>query len=504
MKFPQKNSYLGLFKAVLAGLLTAQVIGFVHVYLSNKHLYENMLLVGNAGYMAVPNEHVWRSLQSWGTAVWGGMFFALSIGAGLSVVALLGVWIWDRLFGRWRPPLLTLFFAWIVGIFAVNANGVSLLASAYPAFVIPVVFFLALRRQPAGQEKGARLHGALFLAAPVLLCIVWLPLTKGQVFMDIRDNILHNNAFGRMINDFYYDHTLYAAEAFKSQHQKTIRTCRLEMAVNASHRSVMEDAFLSHDYLLVDGDSPVDLSVEERAEKLLFKNGREEILTITKEKFAAAPEAVLQEFSSRTDLYRPLRLLAFASLVIGSPVCLYIMLHGFFFFVLALFIRPRTAGLSAVLLCLALGITWSIPLYMSSSRDVGQVNYNQALQSRHWQERVAALRYMYDHGMSSQQIAKDYKKWLGSPHKAERFWYVRSLGVNNGTAAGRGLLAALDDPDINVVCMAFNGLGSRGDESVIDEIIQRLERSDKWYEQIYGYRALRALGWHQKKSDQER
>ena len=315
--------------------------------------------------------------------------------------------------------------------------------------------------------------------------------------MDL-DNILYDNAFGRKINDFYYDHTLYAAEAFKSLHQKTIRTCRLETAVNASYRSVMEDAFLSHDYLLVDGDSPVDLSVKERAGELLFMHGRKKILATTMEKFAADPQAVLQEYSNRTDLYRPLRLLTFGSLVIGSPVCLYIMLYGLFFFMLAIFVRPRTAGLSAVFLCLVLGITWSIPLYMSSSRDVDPADYNQALQSNHWQERVAALRYMSDHGLSSQQTAKDYKKWLESPHKAERFWYVRSLEVNNGTAAGRALLAALDDPDINVVCMAFNGLASRGDKSVIEEIIQRLERSGKWYEQMYGYRALRALGWRQK------
>ena len=122
MKFSQKNRYSGVFKAVSAGLATAQVIGFVHVYLSNRHLYENMLMVRKAGYMAVPNEHVWQSLQSLGPAVWGGMFFALSIGAGLSVAALLGAWIWDRLFGRWRPPLVILFFAWILAIFAVNDN----------------------------------------------------------------------------------------------------------------------------------------------------------------------------------------------------------------------------------------------------------------------------------------------------------------------------------------------------------------------------------------------
>ncbi len=330
MRFLETSRYLAAVKAVWAGLITAQVLGFVHVYLSNKYLYESLQIIREAGYLAVPNEHVWGSLQGWGTALWGGMFFALSIGAGLSVAALLGAWIWDRLFGRWRPILVMLFFAWIVGIFAVNANGVSLMASAYPAFIVPVVFLFALRRQPAGQEKSDRLHGALFLAVPVLLCIVWLPLAKGHVFLDIRDNVLLDSAIGKKINDFYYDYTLYAAQAFKSLQQKNLRTCRLDLAANASHRSVIEDIFLSHDYLVVDGDSPVDLSVEERGDELLFMHGREKILTTTIQKFAADPQAILQDFSNRTDRYRPLRLLAFASLVIGSPVCLYLILHGFF------------------------------------------------------------------------------------------------------------------------------------------------------------------------------
>ncbi len=123
------------------------------------------------------------------------------------------------------------------------------------------------------------------------------------------------------------------------------------------------------------------------------------------------------------------------------------------------------------------------------------------MQANRWQERVAALRYMSDNGLRNEQAAEDYQTWLKSPHTAERYWYVRFLGVNKDAAAGKGLLAALDDANINVVCMAFYGLGRRGDESVINEIIERLGISVKWYEQMYGYRALRSLGWHQKQKN---
>ena len=59
------------------------------------------------------------------------------------------------------------------------------------------------------------------------------------------------------------------------------------------------------------------------------------------------------------------------------------------------------------------------------------------------------------------------------------------------------LLSLLNDPQHNVVCMAFYGLGRRGEERAIQKIIGRIQSSDHWYEQWYGYKALKQLGWRQ-------
>jgi HEAT repeat protein len=48
--------------------------------------------------------------------------------------------------------------------------------------------------------------------------------------------------------------------------------------------------------------------------------------------------------------------------------------------------------------------------------------------------------------------------------------------------------------------MAFYGLGQRGDWRAVSEILKRIKTSDHWYNQWYAYKALRALGWKQKKS----
>ena len=55
----------------------------------------------------------------------------------------------------------------------------------------------------------------------------------------------------------------------------------------------------------------------------------------------------------------------------------------------------------------------------------------------------------------------------------------------------------LDDPQINVRCMAFQSLGLRGDPAAVPTIIEGIRSSRDWYVQWYAYRALKHLGWNQ-------
>jgi HEAT repeat protein len=103
-------------------------------------------------------------------------------------------------------------------------------------------------------------------------------------------------------------------------------------------------------------------------------------------------------------------------------------------------------------------------------------------------------------GHDNKKLAENYQNWLASPYIAERYWYVRALGANRSTAAGKALMTALDDPNTNVVCMAYYSLGRSGNTNVIDELKKRILSSNKWYEQFYAYRAIRALGWQQSKT----
>ena len=72
-------------RALFLGMLAAQVIATIQVYLSNVSLHNNITAIKDAGYLAIPNQHILNILPDFGPAFFGGIFFTLSVGAGLSL-----------------------------------------------------------------------------------------------------------------------------------------------------------------------------------------------------------------------------------------------------------------------------------------------------------------------------------------------------------------------------------------------------------------------------------
>jgi hypothetical protein len=68
----------------------------VHVYLSNLGVHDKTQSLKDAGYLIVPNSHVLSSLLELKPAVFGGLFFTLSIGVFLTLVSLFAAWLRRR------------------------------------------------------------------------------------------------------------------------------------------------------------------------------------------------------------------------------------------------------------------------------------------------------------------------------------------------------------------------------------------------------------------------
>ena len=483
-------------KALLLGLVIAQLLATLQVYLSNLNLYVSLVVLRGSGYLVVPNQKIMASLGEFGPAWFGGIFFALTAGAGISLLSLVAAWIWERLFYRKRVLLLPFVLLWVGLLAAVNSEGLCAMASSYFIIIPPVVFAAACRWMPPPPDRPVWLRRLAHAVPFSVLAVVWAAHMDSTLFVDARDSLLLSNPLGMRLNDFYYDYTLYSAEAFKSLDQRLLRTCDLEDLGGTPLARSLGQALLGHDYLPVRGEAGADLKIREFGDFLAFLHRGDMVLRTTASAFLADPGKALLEFSLKTDRYGFFRRFTFLSLAIALPTTLYVLLYSLLRLILSLFLAMGTAAGTAAVLCSVIGLAPVVPISSMRGAKIDPNHLTDALQAPRWQERVAALKLVERQGLELSNFPA-HRKLTGSPHVAERYWLARALGVSRHPETYREIIHLLDDPHPNVVAMAFYALGQRGDPGAVDEIKRRLRISEHWYSQWYGYKALRTLGWKQ-------
>ncbi|UCH00937.1 MAG: HEAT repeat domain-containing protein, partial [Deltaproteobacteria bacterium] len=484
---------------LLLGLFTAQVLATIQVHLSNTDLYHNLMAIKEAGYLTIPNQRIMHSLQEFGPALSGGIFFTFSVGTGLTIFSLAAVWVWDRLLHRNKIFLIPFLILWIGSLLVVNHRGFCPMVTSYFLFIPPLVFVATLRWMPPASRQRVWLNRMIYFIPVLLLALLWTSQMDSHLFLDLRDHLLLSNPSGTKIVDFYYDYTLYPAEVFKSLDQKILKTWDLENIQKTHMVRSLESELLNHDYIHVGEDVAVDLKIAREGNILALGNKERTILRTTSEELLSSPGSVLKEFSSKSDRHAFFRKFTFFSLLIGFPISLYIILYALFHFVSCLFLGLRTSSVIASILCFLIGITLLVHFHHSRERGIEVKDLAGALESEDWQNRVAALKIIQQKGMEVGGF-QAYRGMLASPHIPERYWLVRALGVSRQSETFEDLLSFLDDPHPNVVSMAFYALGQRGERRAVKEIIKRVEISDNWYNQWYAYKALRNLGWKQTRS----
>ncbi len=455
--------------------------------------------VSEAGYLALPNQHILARLQAFGPAFYGGLFFTLSVGAGISLFSFAAAWVWDRFFSRHVIPLIVLLFLWVGSLGAVNWNGGSLLVTAY-FLVIPItVFCFSLSWMPPRTGRRPWRRGIAGLVPLALLACLWVPQMGNFFFIDLRDHLLLSNSLGTKITDFYYKYTLYPAEVFKSLDQKILKTCSLDPVRKKSLKRLLERKLLDYDYLNTGGERGIDLKITEAGRELILENRGRVILKTTVNDFLANQANILKRFSSETDKYALFRKFTFLSILIGLPVTLYIFLYSLLLSLLCLIFDRRISSVTASISCLLAGILLLMPVYPDYTGKTDKEDLHRVLASGCWQERVAALKTIRKERIDASDFAP-YHRMLSSPYIPERYWLAKALGVSRRHETYKDLSGLLDDPSPVVVSMAFFALGQRGDRKAVPEILKRIETSYHWYPQWYAYKALKALGWKQTRS----
>jgi hypothetical protein len=493
----RRSKIAPFFTAVVTGLALSQAWATVFVHRSNATLAQTTDVLRRQGYLAVPGSWTEPSLTSLGAAVWGGLFYTLSAGAALALLAAAAAWLYANAFQRSGRAAVFFLAAWAALLFGLNADGLCPVVSLCAALVPPAVLATALGRAPT-QRTGARMALRLLPAATVAaLAVFWSTQFNDHLFVNIRDYFLLSSPVGTKINDFYYRYTLFAAEAFKPLSQKTLHTCDLSGLTDPVLRHRIGSRLRSYDYLPVKtGAATVDLSLTAVNGGLAFvRNGRA-VLFSEENAFFSDTAGLLARFSEITDRYGFFRRFTFYGILFAFPIALFTALYGILRRGADIFLGEGLAALAAAAVCFALGAAAAVPLQLAENRSTDAGSPAVALNSGQWQQRVAALRAIEADGLEIADMA-GYARTLDSPRLSERYWSARAMSVSRRPETLQHLLALLRDPQPIVVCQALYALGRRQDRNATGAVLDTLKRSPNWYVQQYAYRALRLLGWTQ-------
>jgi hypothetical protein len=484
---------------LLFGLLITQVLATIQVYLSNLNLYVMLAVAKTAGYLTVPNQQVAGSLQKITTAFLGGLFFTFSIGAGICLASLAAAWIWRRVFAKSIFVLVFFLCIWAGLLIAVNIYGWSVWPSLYFFLVPPILFTIMLKGMSQSPPELSRTPRWMHIIPIPLLALLWFTQFDGSLLLDLRDNLLWSNLLGNKFMSFYYRYTLYPAQAFKALDQKTIRTCQLEHIASPALYQNINKTLLDYDYLPVNAGIGVDAIISNKNTELVFKSRGCELFQIPISRFLSDPATALHHLSRASDRHSVFRYLTFVSLLIGFPIVIYLFLHALLYYLFLAFSNPGTSALLASVMCFLIGFA-TFAFFQTNRIDVVSTqNVAAALGSTRWQVRVAALKAAGKNRLDISRY-RGYPALLKSPVVPQRYWLARALAVSRGPGTYRDLLHLLNDANINVRCMAMYAFGQRKNPQAIGPILAKLQTSGHWYSQLYAYRALRSLGWKQRRS----
>jgi hypothetical protein len=136
--------YLQTVGVLFLGLFVAQVIATIQVYSSNLHLHATLVSVIEAGYFPLPNEGFMSNLRELVPAILGGLFFTLSVGAGLTFISIATALFWVHFLHQTKSLLVPYLVLWIGAIIMLNYRGFAPMGTLYFLIIPPVVFLLTV------------------------------------------------------------------------------------------------------------------------------------------------------------------------------------------------------------------------------------------------------------------------------------------------------------------------------------------------------------------------
>lgn len=498
------------FLPTAAGMVLTQIIATLYIFHFDTAYHHELDMLRDAGYLIIPNANVLPALLTYTAAVKGGLLFTLTIGIALSVITQTAASIWKtsaalqnteaspgrtRLFRR-----LCLLSPWAVCLWVANHKGLTPFLTTLLIAVPIIVFYLTrpgtpLVQNDTGCSRPLKTHA---IVPHLLLLIAFSGAIALQAdissFLTIRDKLLLGNPVGLYINRLYYDSSLYAANAFKSYSQQLMNPCRITGDPSEQLKQKIDFHLRQYDYLPVSDETAIQIHIDSDTIEFSVHNNR--ILRTAMDFFQKTPGKALRDFEHKSDRLAFFRTFTLFCLLFSSATVLYTVICLPVILILRSWLPPFFAWGTACGICIAIG--WLLPAVFTYSA-LQTASIPQALRSDQLHHRLNALKTIAAEKQPGIQLAMILPA-TRSPHPAERYWAAKAIGHYTSNEARHTLMRLLDDTQFNVVCMAFRSLGMQGRRQDITPILKRLRSSENWYEQWYGYKALRRLGWIQKRS----
>ncbi|MDY6824193.1 MAG: HEAT repeat domain-containing protein [Thermodesulfobacteriota bacterium] len=488
-------------RVLLVGLLASEVVAAWIVWSSNHELYRKLSAIGSSGYGPLPGTNVDPSLLSLEAAWAGGLFFTLSIGAGVALLTFGAVMLVRSLpLDSQKPVKWIMLLVWGVVLVWGNAGGICPGLSAFLVLIPPVVIVAAIKG--VAQRSGAHplawrrtLHAGLI----GLLLLLWLPRINGDVFVNIKDNLLLTSRPGLKTVDLYYRYTLYPAEVFKSLFQKQITAHALVGGGAASIASQVNRALMNMNSFPVPDSAYADFLVQKKGDvNLVLMKGDKTVQAVTAGELTSNPGQVMLQYSAKTDDAANFRKVTILSLLGVAPLVLYLGTFLLFCMVPGIFMPLRISTIVVPVLCC---IVWSaaiVCLDTPSSAGLDRQKAAAALTDGSRKEKIAALRYIHHHKLEITRFP-GYQQLLNSPDFAQRYWMVKCLGNTHHPLAMQWIIHLMQSESPYIVCKAIEaGAGHKSPANsrrFTRALVDILESSENWYVQYYAYRVAREYGW---------
>ena len=503
MIFHFKDTFRLLYpvRVLVAGLVAAQAVATGVVWFSNHALAAKLAALQDAGYHLLPGLRIDPALTSFEAAFGGGVFFTLSLGAGIVLLSLGAVMLAQSFRPRWARITMALVLTalWATVLVWANSNGLCYSVSAFLLILPPVTLGTALWWSPCRHDRRRlpwRRTWHFFLI--LVLVAVWAPRIDKDLFVNIKDNLMLTTRPGMALVHLYYKYTLYPAEVFRPLSGKQVKTYAVE-GLDETQAAILEKRLAAYDYLPADDVASADLVIRGLKDaSVLLRHGKP-VMTVSADDLLTDTGSLLHAFSEKTDNARAFRRLTLWTLVWVAPLVIYLLVFAVFSLIPGSLTGLRTAFLFVPLLCclffVFVVIYWlDTPVVeVADRRAVAKM-----LQSGTRREKITALRYIYENKM---EIARfpGFRQLSAADDYALRYWLVRNFGNSRHPDAMNRIIRWMDADSNYMVCKAIEaaaGLHGSAEKAIFRRaLVDKLRTSTDWYVQHYAFRAARRTGW---------